>query len=647
MERVIETLFPNGSLWPVALVVLAFVLLTSAIARWPMKILFRFVTGRPMDGVKRTDSTFLRPAGRDLTTKNHANAWDMKPGWFRASIRVGVSVGAFVVAVGYLLYPTLVTIVLWLSIAGAAVVAGIRIFRMVRDRRHVSKTVKPIYEVIRKYYVHELPSWDRKHFWISRDYHEPTGRVVLSVPKGVTIDNTARYNIKNELTQRLGVEWQASWSMDAEKPFVEWRPVPEPPKKVPWDSIRTLAEDLPNSQLFYGLDEGHSTEVVDLDSDTPHVLLSIGTGGGKSATLMLMILQLMKKPDIERIIIIDPKMKSLNVFSRVEGVLIYRHAMQWQEAVGDFYGEMERRKNLGNLEDDDDDGQPKPYGRWVMVVEELNTFAALSEDHWRGIKDKGDPKMPPWISQLALILFQARQFNMNVIAVGQEVTAATVGSNAARSQFGYKVLARFSPQVYKQITGASRPTKIRNVIGRHLIIKYGHEKAVQVAFTSKGDIKKELKRLDYRISGLDYAPSQPDDVAYEAPVVPSTVQSNSQDGEHDHVTDGTGQRPRLQVVHGGANRAENAQEIEDDQERYTLSEASHDRGHGIVPMNYETLRKNRNRAESQFPDGTFFGREQKYTEDELIRWYNSRPNTKEPVKPLSQREESDQTGTES
>src|SRR4051812_24078367 len=54
------------------------------------RVAFRFVSGRPLDGVARTDARFLRAGTRALTRTGYASRWAMLPGWRRAVVRLTV-----------------------------------------------------------------------------------------------------------------------------------------------------------------------------------------------------------------------------------------------------------------------------------------------------------------------------------------------------------------------------------------------------------------------------------------------------------------------------------------------------------------------------------------------------------------------------
>jgi len=47
------------------------------------RVVYRFVSGRPLDGLARSDCGYLRPGKRALTVNGHASAWSMLPGWKR------------------------------------------------------------------------------------------------------------------------------------------------------------------------------------------------------------------------------------------------------------------------------------------------------------------------------------------------------------------------------------------------------------------------------------------------------------------------------------------------------------------------------------------------------------------------------------
>ena len=55
-----------------------------------MRLAYRFVSGRPMSGDRKTDATFWRPATRSLDPSGTALRWEMMRGASRLAWRLGV-----------------------------------------------------------------------------------------------------------------------------------------------------------------------------------------------------------------------------------------------------------------------------------------------------------------------------------------------------------------------------------------------------------------------------------------------------------------------------------------------------------------------------------------------------------------------------
>ncbi|MER7468947.1 hypothetical protein [Streptomyces sp. NPDC097981] len=85
-----------------------------------------------------------------------------------------------------------------------------------------------------------------------------------------------------------------SWTRKGRKPFVLARKGQRPPSKVVFSDprIRALVEGVPESALLIGLERGDKVVSVDLDAESPHVLVNAGTGGGESVILRTIAAQL-------------------------------------------------------------------------------------------------------------------------------------------------------------------------------------------------------------------------------------------------------------------------------------------------------------------------------------------------------------------
>jgi len=122
---------PTWLLWPWMLVrALWFVL----------RMAFRYVSGRPMDGVARTDASmhFFRKGTKVLTSDGVASRWAMMPGWKRSAWRIGAPVTFMSTGWAYAEAPVLTGSTL-ATIASAAGIQTTRRARRALRTRHVRR----------------------------------------------------------------------------------------------------------------------------------------------------------------------------------------------------------------------------------------------------------------------------------------------------------------------------------------------------------------------------------------------------------------------------------------------------------------------------------------------------------------------------
>src|SRR5258706_6090802 len=72
-----------------------------------LRVVARYLSGRPLDGKRRTDATFLRYGTRTADPLARPLRWSYLPGWKRAAWRLGVPTVAAATGTAYALAPVL------------------------------------------------------------------------------------------------------------------------------------------------------------------------------------------------------------------------------------------------------------------------------------------------------------------------------------------------------------------------------------------------------------------------------------------------------------------------------------------------------------------------------------------------------------
>ncbi|MGH7744250.1 MAG: FtsK/SpoIIIE domain-containing protein [Candidatus Dormibacteria bacterium] len=396
----------------------------------------RFFAGRELNGVQKTDRTFLARGTKLLHP--HARKpkrWSYWPEWIILSIRLNVLI--FLVGCVWSL-----TITLTATGSMLFVVTGLKSKKLVNGFLLDRNIATPLWEALLAHGI-RFPGDTRIDDWLTLPTNYRTDKkahVKLKLPTYWSGDAKEKETLFRLVSRKIGGQWDAHWQ-DSGQPFLDLTHKPEPPKFVSFLESLKYIKRLKDGQLFVGLGSRGEPIVIDLDKECPHVLITCGTGGGKTATLAFLIVQILAWG--AHVFGIDPKRISLNCTKDLPGITIIRDIeAQWDE-IARFRAEMERRYKI--LDDD----PATVFPRWVLVMEESNTFHIDSVDYWEDIRQRGDPAKPRVYRDINAILNKGRQCHMNVLSVFQRAEAAVTGGGTARSQYGTFLMARYKKPEWK------------------------------------------------------------------------------------------------------------------------------------------------------------------------------------------------------
>lgn len=543
---------------------------TAVIRQTPKYVyLWRFLAGRPMDGEPRTDSTFFRAATKDLTKHGRSARWHHWPGWKRSAVRVGTVSAVSGFAYGY---ATARMLTLALTLTATLAALGFGTFRahcLIRDWNLDRKLGIPLYSVMSAFTGHNPADNHRKHIHIPRNYHKnPKARVTVMLPYKFEGTPEHQKRLHGLISRRLGGEWDAEWNWHEHPPRAHFRRAPSPPGFVGFRDIFPFLEKSNGDKVIIGIGTHEAIAEINLDHESPHVALSMGTGGGKSSLLRLIVAQLIRH-GVERVDIIDPKRISHIWALGIPGVYIHTTMAAQIKAIREFRQVMESRYD--ELEIDN----TLEFPRRVLLIEEQNSFMTYAKQYWSDYRNELEPaerakvaKANPVISDIGFILFQGRQSRMNVFSVYQRMSANAAGGGDLRENYYAKLLARFSAQTWKILVGTSPVPRSSKTNGRGKMVLGDDDRWVQFAFIT------EAEAQEY--AALRAAP----------------------------VTDSTEPDPDDSLV--------------------SLREASDAK---VIPLRYAALRKARSR-DGRFPAGIPAASGVAYKPSELRAWFDSRPSSR-------------------
>jgi hypothetical protein len=604
----------------VALGVAALVLLILADpkVRREIKLVWLFCTGEPLDGRPRTDAGWGRPATRALTPTGHAPRWYHLRREIRAAVRLGLVLGGLGIAYGMITAEA--ATVLSLEAAAAAAVAsssglGARAaltvqsgrawvrpthlglglvggvaYRAALEWNHTRRHIRPLHLALGE--VLGVPRAVRPKSWITmpRDYAtRPNAKITVRLPQGFKLTGEdPRRVVADIVCAILALEAVShKWHLAGNHPRVVFTVRVPPPDDVRLADVRDLLRKIAPTALLVGLGRGREPVCWELDADSPHCCLSMGSGGGKSATARALVAQHLARGGVA--LILDVKRLSHAWARGLPNVRICRDIAEIHEALIWLQGELDRR-NAKADEGSDLDGNTDHVDigpRLLVVAEELNATAVRLSKHWAKIKGKDDPKTSPAVEALGDALFMGRQVRVNVIAIAQMLTARTVGGGEARENLGCRILARFTLNNWRvlvpEVWPAPRSSRHR---GRMQVCVSGDVRETQGIFLTPAEAR------ELSTSGTV--------AEFPAFTLPAGAAVRGSDGADAAPMRGVTSRP------------------------IGLREAV---ASGVVPVGLEALRSARAR-DPEFPapaEGGEAGREALYDPEALAAWARNRP----------------------
>lgn len=457
------------------------------------RVVGRFVSGRPMDGVPRSNATFLRRGTRTmLAHQDKPSRWMALPGWQRAAWRFGFTIPTATTLPGLWFAPTATIVADGSLTAGLTAWGAWRTTRAIRTHKINKQWVKPLHWALHPVIGQETGIRPTDYMSVPPELwtdSEATMRVDL--PRGFNGDTKVRTSVERIIGEKLALpEISLTWNLAGETPHIVVRQAPRPPDKVPFFDHLPLIEAAPDSAPVLGL--GHQGRVVsvDLDTESPHILVSMSTGGGKSVLLRAIAIQGLKRGAY--VVICDRKRVSHKWARGLPGVEYNRDIAEIHNALIRTAAEGMRRFAL--IEDALDAGEDADSinvgPRIFLLLEELNATISKLASHWAKIRPNGGPRVSPAIEALGEVLFMGREAKIHVIAVGQLMTAKALGGPEMRECFSTRILARYSRNAWKMLVPEVWPApKSSRHSGRVQVVLAGEAYETQVLFAKDAEAR--------------------------------------------------------------------------------------------------------------------------------------------------------------
>ncbi|MFF3632165.1 pRL2-11 [Streptomyces sp. NPDC002164] len=466
----------------------------------------RVLAGRDLDGVKRTDATFWRAGTRVLPkVEGKVRRRSYKPGWRRLSFRLAL--GAGVAESGYLatqdLDATVQTVQeLWenrdaalaalepggIGAASVLTVGTAAYMVLTRERRELMREwVQPLHDAIHRPLGLAEQTDPRRYLHVPKNFSDDDAEIRIDLPRHLGF---SRDVVADLITQKLALEGVTfDWHPEGRKPYVRVKKTRKPPAKALFKDPKTreLVAKAKESAPIIGFGAGGQIVSVDLDAESPHILVNASTGGGKSVTLRCIACQMLHHGSL--VFVLDTKRISHPWASGLPGVTYCRDIADIHDqliALG-----MEGRRRTRVADDLGIDADPKAIGpRLLILLEEVNATMKQLARYWEKIRESGDPKVSPAIDALNEILYMGRQLRMHVLLVAQSATARALGGPEVREQFSTRILARYSVNAWRMLAPEVQPApKSTKHHGRAQVVSGGSARETQILFFTETEAR--------------------------------------------------------------------------------------------------------------------------------------------------------------
>jgi hypothetical protein len=460
----------------------------------------RFLAGRPMDGVKRTDATFWRTGTRVLPkVEGRVSRSSYRAGWQRLTFRIStlavLGIGGYqagwvhqdeTVAAAREVWadpgPALAAVEPAGIAAASTAAAGTAAYlALTRKRREFQREwVIPLHEALALPLRLPEQTDPRRYLHIPRNFSEDDAVIRVDVPGRLDFSKDLVADI---IATKLALEGVTfSWHLAGRETYVTVKKSRKPPAKAAFKDpkVREIVAAAKESAPVIGIGAGGHPGAVDLDAESPHILVNASTGGGKSVTLRCIACQMLHHGSL--VYILDTKRISHPWASGLPGVTYCRDIADIHDqliALG-----LEGRRRIRAADELGGDTDPDAIGpRLLILLEEVNATMKQLARYWERIREPGDPKVSPALDALNEILYMGRQVRMHVLLVAQSATARALGGPEVREQFATRILARYSLNAWRmlapEVHPAPKPTKHP---GRAQVVIGGTARETQVLF---------------------------------------------------------------------------------------------------------------------------------------------------------------------
>jgi hypothetical protein len=407
--------------------VLALVALASArrgrIARWAL----RWLAGHALR------------AGRDGSLRARAA---------RSARRASGTAAAAAALWGTAEAPAVTLPVLAVLASGGAGFGAYRARAWQRRRSHHRRWVRPAYMAAQGIAGWPEDAHPSKWLTVAPDRSAVTARL----PVGWKAETSEQARLSQVLAVRLGIESPVvRYQLAGHAPRLELSQAPPPPGKTVFADARAVMEHAGPDELVWGRGKRGAWVTTSLSGDSPHIGISMGSGAGKSVTARLLLAQVLHKGGIG--LIPDIKMLSHMWALGLPNVAVAVRIPEIHNALVWLGTEIARRNEVAFASADINGTVRADFGpRIIVVAEELNAAMPELRKYWAAIRGRDDPVRSPALDALDAASFMGRQVKINVLYIGQALSARAMGGGRDSTEnLGVIAMRWTTPRTWKML----------------------------------------------------------------------------------------------------------------------------------------------------------------------------------------------------
>ncbi|KPM50234.1 hypothetical protein ACG83_41390 [Frankia sp. R43] len=470
---------------------------------------WRWVSGAPLDGVRRTDATWFHPAttiidpfGTVVPVSGRAYRWQQRPRWQRAAHRTGGTLAVLGEAYGQIVDPTLTTSLTGVAAAGGLAYVGNRAHRRWALRQHRHKLVQPLMKSLSG--PLNLPVGASPDKWLLVPKHpEREGSITrVNLPDHWVGEEYQQLAVARLIDRWVKVPMEVSRVHLTSAPrFMEFMPTPQPPDAVAWES-----SDSPYV-MHIGAGAGKTPIYARTETDVPHMAVVAGSGSGKTTTLTVPLLHnrehgaLVDIIDLKRMsfteiddehphgIAGDPSRPSRTV----SGVRIHTRIEDSIRALAEFVASATAIALMQQA-----GMSTKHLPARVLIIDEFGSFAGGASQWWTGPgKQKKQSPIPFW---LHVTLMQGRALEHRIVLGAHQMSLTLFGKSGsdARDLFSGRILTgTCSAQKWITTYGhVKKPAWDADIKGRGTYGPLGERpELIQIAYIPQEEANARLREL--------------------------------------------------------------------------------------------------------------------------------------------------------